>query len=338
MSREQKIPAMTLGYAGRYRLDKRKVLGENPDGTLILGEPEEVLPWFDNLITDAGMDAMLQIQSTNNLAYCRIGTGNTPPVNGDTQLTAQVGSTQDRQSAVDNYGPSNEYFYTRVVQRFAAGTIHNKNLAEIGMGSGANSALFSKALLRDSSGNPTTITLLVDEVLDVTYELRLYLTPAEVSGQFTINGVTTTVRVFPAGWGGTDNNGPWSPSGIRLGANLFFNSGYSAETNLGLFESNTDTVASPIRQFIAPNSVRQTTADAYVPGSFTRTITFAVPLAGGNFPTGIGSIRFNRNISTQDPLYAGVGQFCMTFNPKINKTNQMTAVFKVGLTIARYTP
>lgn len=338
MSRDKKNPEMILGYAGRFRLDKRKVLGENPDGTLILGEPEEVLPWFDNLITDAGLDGMMSEARYNYLTACRIGTGNTPPANGDTQLTAQVGSTTDRQSIVDNYGPSNAYFFTRVVNRFAAGTIHNKNLAEIGMGLNASSALFSKALLRDTSGNPTTITLRADEILDVTYELRLYMTPAEVSGQFTINGVDTTVRVFPTGWGSTANNEPWSPSGITLGRNLFMNSQYSAETNLGLYETNTTTVASPAGTFTAPNSVRNTTPNAYVPGSFTRTITFDVPMAAGNFPSGIGSIRFNRNISTQDIGFAGVGQFCMTFNPKIAKTNQMTAKFTVGLTVARYVP
>lgn len=341
MCRETKNPEIILGYAGRYRLDKRKVLGENPDGSPILGEPIEVLPWFDNLITNYGMDGLVDPALNNFLYTCRIGTGNTPPTFADTQLTAQVGSTNNRQSSVDGYGPSNAYYYTRVVLRFNAGTVHNKNLSEIGMAVDASTAsLFSKALLRDTSGNPTTITLLEDEVLDVTYEIRLYLTPAEVSGQFMINGVNTTVRVFPSGWGSNSSTGPWSPAnGVTLGRNLFMNSQYGGEPNFGLYESNTDTVGSPVQSFTPPNALRNSTANAYVPGSFTRTITFDVPLGVGNFATGIGSIRFNRNnSSTSDQAYSGVGQFCVTFDPKVAKTSAMTAKFTVGLTVARYTP
>lgn len=58
------------------------------------------------------------------------------------------------------------------------------NLSEVGMGWG-NSNLWNRALIKDINGNPTTITILSDEYLDVVSEIRIYPTPS-VSGSFSL--------------------------------------------------------------------------------------------------------------------------------------------------------
>src|SRR4029077_17682726 len=51
--------------------------------------------WFPNLITNVCLDQLMQGTAFNTLlgSYCRAGSGVTPPANTDTQLTAQLRST-----------------------------------------------------------------------------------------------------------------------------------------------------------------------------------------------------------------------------------------------------
>jgi len=155
-------------------------------------------PWQKNLVTNSGME-QLKTNAAAIRTYCHVGTGSAVPAFTDTTLQAWRNST-NTYAASENIGlvvtPA-YYYYARQVYRFAAG-MASGNLTEIGLSSGgaSTSALFSRALIRDTSGNPTTVTVLADEVLDVTYEVRVYVDTADVAGSVVIGGVTyaTTCR------------------------------------------------------------------------------------------------------------------------------------------------
>lgn len=173
----------TAGVAGRYKLIARKEDDSSRDLT----------DWFENLITDGGLERM----GTGGITEkCRVGSGNTTPNNTDTALVAQV-AEGDIQSYTEGYdSATNLYCWRRIVYRFATGVAAG-NLSEVGVG-WAGGDLFSRALIKDGSGNPTTITVLSDEILDVVYELRMYRPTSDLSVNIDIAGVTYACTVRPA--------------------------------------------------------------------------------------------------------------------------------------------
>jgi len=171
--------------------------------------------FFPNLVLDQGLDF---IGTTGNwLAACRVGTGNTAPANGQTNLISHVAGTSTSQATNSGAQGSEPYYgwFTRTY-RFAQGAAAG-NLAEVGVGiSTANdSNLFSRALILDGSLNPTTLTVLSDEFLDVTYELRAYPPTSDVLGTIAVSSVNYD---FTARASNVTSSSEWSPSGFTGGS------------------------------------------------------------------------------------------------------------------------
>lgn len=151
--------------------------------------------WFPNLITDAGLN--LIGTSSTWLTYCRVGTGSTAPANGNTALASHLAETVTKQSNTPAAQGSAPYYgSTTIVYRFGQGVAAG-NLAEVGISDQAvassTDVLFSRALILDSSGDPTTITVLSDEFLDVTYQIRFYPPASDVTHTVNISGTDYTV-------------------------------------------------------------------------------------------------------------------------------------------------
>ncbi len=148
-----------------------------------------VIAEFPNLITNLGLNYFYTYGF--NLSYCYVGSGNTPPSFADADLNNFIGETWTNyaSSTVSNtstppYISTKNYFY-----EFPVG-VATGNLSEIGMGwknSGVRK-LFSRALILDAQGLPTTITVLPTEILRVTYILKLYIPDTDVSGSLTLSG------------------------------------------------------------------------------------------------------------------------------------------------------
>lgn len=177
---------MHMGMSGRYRLQVRDA------------ETHAVVKdsgWFSNLILDSGLEA-LGTAAGHVLQYCRVGTGNTAPAVTQTALVNQLASTATK-AVSDTVGAATSapyYWWTRLVFRFAAG-VATGNVAEIGIGwATTGNTLFSRSLVKDAGGNPTTITVLASEYLDVTYEIRVYPDTTVSTQTVTIGGVSTTVE------------------------------------------------------------------------------------------------------------------------------------------------
>lgn len=174
--------------AGRYKLVVRKT-----DGTVA-----RETPWFDNLITNNGLDL---IWTSSSIAfgikdlnpYGFVGTGSSTPAYTDTTLQSYLATGNLAAVTATTYvaGPP-PYWTCTGNYRFGTGVAAG-NLSEVGVGWATN-RLFSRSLIKDSFGNPTTITVLPDEVLDVFYEFRVYPPTTDTTFTVVLNGVGVSVN------------------------------------------------------------------------------------------------------------------------------------------------
>lgn len=180
-------PTATVQLAGRFKFE---AVNEET------GERRLLADWFDNLILDQGLNRLGQTPP-GILSWMHVGTGSAAPTASDTQLQSLLATSNNSQGGSGSYvaGPPAYVRSTQTI-RFNAGTATG-NLSEVGVGwSGTASHLFSRALIKDGGGTPTTITVLPSEALDVTYELRVY-PPADVTGSITISGTTYAYTIRP---------------------------------------------------------------------------------------------------------------------------------------------
>lgn len=147
-----------------------------------------------NMILNSGLNALGTSSVCNS---CVVGTGSTPVSASQTALVSQIASTSTIQA--QSTGRSTQapyYIWGRRTFRFGQGTAAG-NLTEVGT-SGDSGGLFSRALILNSAGEPTTLTILTDEWLDVTYELRIYQNLEDFTTTIDLLGTTHTVIVRPA--------------------------------------------------------------------------------------------------------------------------------------------
>lgn len=227
---------------------------------------------FKNLILNSGIDHYL----SNNLYFmggCKLGSSSVEPQVTDTTMTGILGTSTTLQAS-GNAAPNttvlpyyiSHYWTYRFIEGVATG-----NIAQVAMLCNTTNALFSLALVKDGNGTPITITKLADEVLDVTYTLRMYAPELDVTGTTTISGVDYTYIVRPSRvgyWGLT-----YLPTDV-----------YIAEARTGL-------LGNQLGEPTGSGSAALTkTFATYVVGTHTRTVTIFWDLNQGNLSGGIRSI------------------------------------------------
>lgn len=207
------------GVAGFYTLTVGKL---DADGNMI---PRQVVGPFKNIILDQGLERMGTDSSW--FSYCQVGSGNTPPSVTDTALQSHIAGSNTAVSNTLAVGVSEDYYARRRrVYQFAEGVAAG-NISEVGVGWAASgSTLYSRALVVDGSNNPITITVLSDEVLEVTYEHRIYPPLTDVTGTVNISGVdydytlraanvTSDATGFGPGWGLSSSSSNGNAAGLR---------------------------------------------------------------------------------------------------------------------------
>ena len=264
----------------------------------------EPVPTFPNLITNGGLERMGDNSDWMSRTY--VGSGSAVPNFNDSAMNNFVAVTTNNQASTNGVQSSGPYFaWTRITRRFSAGQAAG-NLSEVGIG--WLDGLFSRALIVDAQGSPTTITVGAYQFLDVTYEFRFYPKTTDDTGTFTLTGniggtydyifraanVTSnsTVRGWSVGLGGT-----------RMGAipyNTLVKSVYS-----GAIGSITQI---PSGSALDPGSF---SAFAYESNSLAQKSIMSLGLDAGNFETGIKSAFFK----------IGIGAFQAEFTPAILKTS-----------------
>ena len=146
------------------------------------GKPTKETGWFHNLVLNTGLDRM----SVNTwINRCCVGSGNSQPKVAQISLDNFIASTTNRMQTfgVANTTNTPYYYGVRLTWRFGEGVAAG-NLSEVGLGWG-DTELWNRALIKDTSGNATTITILSDEYLDVVSEIRVYPQPA-ITGSFNL--------------------------------------------------------------------------------------------------------------------------------------------------------
>ena len=199
-----------------------KVIVKRADGTVRLDTG-----FFPNVITNLGLDALGNNHNLFN--YCAVGGGNSTPLNTNTKLDnfLAVGSQISSESKYD-YDPVRDtefYKCSRTVgYRFEG--LDNKNISEVGLVGDYRPELhsaFTRTLIKNSAGEPTVITVLSGEILELQYRLWQVFDVKDKDQVVTamIDGVEVpfNVKIRLAGVGG--NLGGWSYAAV-VGAHLNF--------------------------------------------------------------------------------------------------------------------
>lgn len=318
----------TFGFAGRFQATVHKV---DADGNLIKGSGRIVAPFNSNLIVDNGLN--LLATSATPFAYCRIGTGTATPANGDNQLVAQVGATNTGGANNNEYGYNltDGYLWKRFSRRFAAGTIDGQNLNEVAMAPADTGGIFCRALLKDAFGNPLTIVLLEDEVLDIIYEIRMYLPPVDTVVGTTIDGVPTTVTMRRTNH--LDNLEFWAS---LIGRKAFVpDLSAPGNSRYGLMVTS---LPSASLQFSGGGGAGPSViVNPYVPGSHQTLVTVNFGLTVGNVSP--AAAMYMAGAPTSDARWTSpYGFWAYGFDPALNKTASRIAQVNVGISWGRYEP
>ncbi|WP_312056812.1 hypothetical protein [Acinetobacter courvalinii] len=276
--------------------------------------------WFNNLVLDSGLSQML---TGSWSTLCMVGSGNSNPVASQTQLDAIVASTSTAQGA--NVGGMQTtvepyYHWIRRTFRFGEGAAAG-NLREVGIG-WANNACWNRALIRDANGNPTTLTILSDEYLDVVVEVRNYLTRTS-TGSFNyldklgnvISTHTYTAKSF------------YSSAGTTLGTCSFM--GFSAYSG-----SITDDISNTITGNIPTGISGTTTIAGTIVAQFKKQSKPVITLTNG-----IGTLRsfLSRVIGIGVDAAGGGCGYKWQIEPPIVKDNTTELTFTISFTVGRYT-
>lgn len=288
--------------------------------------------WFENLITNGGLDRFGTHAPTNSsgsnpedtwrghaLPQFHVGSGNTAPAVTDTALqtlVASVNSGGPTRSANYATGYAQDIYSAQFGEGVAQG-----NLSEIGIGNVTD--LFSRALILDDLGNPTTITVLSNEFLTVYYTLRVNIPQSDVvtTVSIDIDGVPTnhTVTIRPA-WANTVGAltgwmifGSWNAYILRE-----FVKAYSG--GLGSVTTGPSTATS--NPF--PGDAGGTRVSlGYTPGTYERYCRCTWVLAEGN--NNVQSVLWK----------VGPGNWQASFSPVLAKDNTKELILDLGYKWAR---
>lgn len=258
--------------------------------------------WMPNIVTNAGLD---RVGSGDNfLRNCYVGTGTVVPQVTDSALEQEVAGTSNRKDA--SSGRLMEAPYGGRYQaswEFDLGEVVG-NMSEVGIG-WSSGGLFSRALFVDTNGEPTTITVLDDEILYVTYRLFNYAPQADETFTFSTPSGTRTAVVRPADLGNGSSISGW---GIRSGSGaaegISFRYGCWARDGALSDEFSTPTGAS--------SEDSGGTVKPYDVGSYYRDTEYYWSLDKANFATGISAFLFKTG---------GLGAYQFSVDPPFMKTS-----------------
>jgi len=298
-----------VGLSGHFTLTAVK-----KDGT------RRELANFPNLILNQGLDRLCVPSSYNVIFYAQVGSGSTPVAAGQTQLAAWLaGITAPLQADLTQLNEPPYYSESRKTWRFPEGRAAGV-IAEVGVGwAETGQTLFSRALVLDAAGNPTTVTVLPDEALDVTYRLRVYPSLVDSLSTLNINGVAHTLTMRPS----------------RAGQRDQFNQPYVGDPNAAVFYSTATGVytggigpltSAPSGSESSGNSTRITVP--YTPGTFRAEGRLRFPLTSGNLAGGLRSMEVRS-------LAGGLGRYQIEFDPPIPKTDKQIFTVDLRFQLAR---
>lgn len=246
-------------------------------------KPEADKP-FDNLLTDGFLNYVGTKGTVQGSDWwIHVGTGTTAPANSDNSLVTQVAKSNTFLSNSDGYSGAPDHYNYRIAGRtFAIGTFSGQNLSEIGVSdTGSDTGLISRALILDSGGSPTTLTVTADDELRAYWELRKYPPLVDGTGSFTETNLST-VHNYTVRAAEVHSNNNWNPTSL-FGSNVDALQVGDDTNNLVAIDANVN--VNPLVD--SANGV----ASSYTADSHERTYTFDFSTGQGNVGgTGISYI------------------------------------------------
>lgn len=157
-------------------------------------------PWQDNMILDQGfVQLIVNTQTGAAIALTSFGVGSSsqPVEPTDTGLISPIALTGAVPSGVTHgWDADGGFGWSRKTQSFARGAAAG-NVSELTTNYAANNtSAMARALVRDTQGNPTTIAVLSDEVLTITWEWRKWWTVQQSHEiEYLVDGAPQTTTV-----------------------------------------------------------------------------------------------------------------------------------------------
>ena len=284
----------------KIRLPKQELSGHYKLEVRRHGELIHDTGWFDNLITDTGLNAIGEAVDIGR--YAMVGTGNSIPANSNTHLESQVAysdnNTNGSSSAYGVETAAPRYGWSRLTCPFAQGAVVG-NIAEVGIG-WATTSVFSRSLV-----SPAISIIAIDQ-LTVVYELRMYLPTVDVTGTVAIGSETYNYTIRPINADATayagDVSRGWAPKVLELGASArnwvqysAYSSWYGAigygapavlQTNVGADAPKTTDGGAGIPPTATYAQAQSVTNTAYTTNSLRCEFVIGWTTSGGNIDGG----------------------------------------------------
>lgn len=368
----------TLGVQGEFQVVVRRA-----DGSVRLDTGMQPNLVLDNAIkfyigdtpTVGGNGNNTNLHRGNSInSHCLVGAGNTPPQVTNTNLQAFeavhssiVSTNNEVEQPTSTLHPN----FVKLIERtrFAFSGLVNKNISEVGLasnfsssGSTHNYILMTRALIKDVSGSPLTITVLDGEILEVVYQLNMFVDIRRKTGSFTLTtmkqgspNTTATFDYFQQ---------CYNPQSTQLGGRILLNSDSGTQFyTYGVKETDGELTASydlnsTEWQKITPQSTSalsglttgqeslmvstnvliraagyEVTKVDFATKSYTAKAT--VYHLASNFPNGIRAFTFGRNVN-----YMVIPNLVVVKNRAngqgIKKTDQQRWEFTMTVTVDRW--
>lgn len=313
-----------IGLSGRFRL----VTSKDAECKQVVKDTG----FFDNLITNTGMNRIGDVttNATNGIAAFNtlcgrfvVGSGSAVPQFTDTALQnpvafASANPVLDKESS--NY--ERGWYEITVRHQFGQGQAAG-NLSEIGIQHTSTSGpLWSRALILDGAGNPTTITVLPDDFLTCYYTLRIMIPKEDavfnIDVDYDEDGIVPTVV-----------------TGRPLGAN-----DSSTSSGWGLQTAATSTAGYAYLQFYTGGLAAPTANAPLGSTAASSTSTFStVPYVTNSFERYVTRTNGLNEHNSQELRTARVnalmGAWQIEFNPPLQKNNTQTMQLTFGYSWAR---
>lgn len=281
---------------------------------------------FDNLILNNAFSST----TVSDLNVCAVGSGTTEPSVTDTSLVSQVGPvsgtgtgaavTTTWQGTLATVGRKNTYSFT-------AGSIVG-NISEVAVYSDSVSTarIVVRTLVKDLSGNPTTITLTSGDQLSVEYTLFVKIETRPPAQTLNIKGVDYSVKVIVG-----------FPEAYSTGLSLISPSRYPYLSAVSGGVSLSDTITIPNDG--VPQKLNATAGNILV---LNPTLTTDRAVAGQMTDTYSATIQTSSQLPNNASIKAAFFRthsydcnLAVVFDPPLPKNNTVGYTFKLACKIAR---
>lgn len=272
-----------MGMAGEFRCVVKRADGSTKIDT----------GYQKNLILNQGLDFFGGNNGNNMMTYCVIGSGNSQPVYTqnklDTAIKGVSGTTFSTKYDYDVARDGNLYKTNRV-SKYSFTGLNNVNVSELGLASTYSDTstyyLCTRALIKDSQGNPTTITVLNGEVLEIYYKLwAVFDTTDKIGALNLLDGVGGSASynyiVRPATVGVTDPVAGGNSFADSIGKVINY---LSRSNDRGFYVSSSgmSNIASLPPNLVSYGSIYDSSfpvaGSSYTSGSYKKTLTLNCPV------------------------------------------------------------